>query len=346
MSPILILLTALTSTLLGAKENESDKGLYDPAMSQGQVATHLTSFNYNNRKVPLKIYLPTSKANRDGTSTGKAAPLILLSHGLGGSREAGTYLGQHWAGRGFAVVAMQHLGSDDSVWKNAPMAKRMQALKAAANKSTFLDRMHDVPATLDQLEKWAADKKHVLHGKLDFKKVGISGHSYGATTTQALCGQLFPPIGGTTARPKSWVMSPQFADPRIDAGLPLSPSAPQWGSAKKAFGQIKIPMLMMTGSNDRSPINRTTAESRREVYRAMPSRSKYELVLEGAQHMAFSDRARLGKSHRNPKHHRAIKALSSAFWETYLMDSPAARQWLDGKSPYQLLDDADIWQKK
>ena len=34
--------------------------------------------------------------------------MILLSHGLGGSREVGTYLGEHWAARGFVVVAMQH----------------------------------------------------------------------------------------------------------------------------------------------------------------------------------------------------------------------------------------------
>lgn len=105
-------------------------------------------------------------------------------------------------------------------------------------------------------------------------------------------------------------------------------------------------MMMMTGTKDQSAIGNTTPESRREVYAALPAGSKYELVLKDAQHMAFSDRTLFGKEQRNPNHHNAIKALSTAFWETYLQDSQAARAWLDGDAPKAMLDPDDVWQSK
>ena len=152
---------------------------YNPARSEGKVEVLLKSFSYDGREVPLKIYLPTA-------SKTKGSPVILLSHGLGGSREVGAYLGSHWAGRGFVVVAMQHIGSDDSVWKNLPLAQRFKAMRKAASAATFLDRMRDVPATIDQLEKWAIDPKNSLYRRMNLKKIGLGGHSYGAITTQAL----------------------------------------------------------------------------------------------------------------------------------------------------------------
>lgn len=315
----ILILLLIATTLLHAKE-----GVYNPILSVGKVETQLTSFTYNGREVPLKIYLPSTKP----------APVILLSHGLGGSREVGAYLGIHWAGRGFVVIAMQHTGSDESVWKKVPAAQRMKVMQKAANLATFTDRMRDVPATIDQLEKWATDPKHILHGRMNLEKIGMAGHSYGAITTQALCGQVFGSAG------------PRFADKRIDAGLPLSPSKPKRGDAKKAFGKIKMPMMLMTGTKDSSAIGRTTPESRREVYPALPAGSKYELVLKDAQHMAFSDRTMRGKDHRNPNHHRAIKALSTAFWEAYLKASRPAHSWLDGKKPIELLADDDVWHRK
>src|SRR6266446_1669455 len=62
------------------------------------------------RKVPVKIYFP--KAG-DGPF-----PVIIFSHGLGGSREGYEYLGWHWASWGYVSVHLQHLGSDNAVWEN------------------------------------------------------------------------------------------------------------------------------------------------------------------------------------------------------------------------------------
>ncbi len=62
--------------------------------------------------------------------------------------------------------------------------------------------------------------------------------------------------------------------------------------------------------------------------------------------MAFSDSTIIGRKHRNPNHHKAIKALSTAFWEAYLKDSKPARSWLDSKSPSTILEPGDLWQRK
>ncbi len=313
MKSLLCLLVATSLSLAGEVR-------YDPLQAAGEFQVHRTSFTYDQREVPLKIYLP-----------GQArAPLILFSHGLGGSREAGTYLGEHWAARGFVVVAMQHAGSDEAVWKDVPRAQRMDSMKAAVNGASFTGRMRDVPATLDQLEEWNQAPGHFLHGRMDLGNIGMAGHSYGAVTTQALCGQSYK------------IRGQAFADDRIDAGLALSPSPPQFGDAAVAFGNITRPMMLMTGTDDRSVIGQTTPEARRHVYAAMPAGSKYQLVLNGAEHMTFGDKGR----HANRAYHDAIKALSTAFWEAYLMQSTTARTWVDGDQPTTVLSDKDLWQRK
>ena len=125
------------------------------------------------RDIPVRVYLPKAK---------HAAPLILFSPGLGGSREGNSYLGKHWAARGYLAVFLQHPGSDTDVWKNEAPRRRMQALRKAANAHNFLLRVQDVPAVLDQLDLWNKTEGHALAGRLNLRKVGMSGHSFGAMT--------------------------------------------------------------------------------------------------------------------------------------------------------------------
>lgn len=277
------------------------------------------------RDIPVLVYLPKAIL---------PAPVVLFSHGLGGSREMGAYLGEHWARRGYVAVFLQHPGSDVDVWQGKPRGQGMTALVSAANARNFLLRVGDVTAVLDQLERWQSMPGHELRGRLDMARVGMSGHSFGAMTTQAVSGQAFP---AAVIR----------QDPRITAALPMSPSAPQRGSAKSAFASVAIPWLLMTGTLDSAPIGNASAASRREVFVSLPPPSKYELVLGGAEHSAFTDRALPGdKAPRNPNHHRAILALSTAFWDAYLRGDRVAREWLDGDGPRSVLQPGDLWSRK
>jgi len=94
------------------------------------------------RVVPLKIYLPEASEPR---------PVVLFSHGLGGSREGCSYLGRHWAEQGYVAVFTQHAGSDAGVWRSVPRRERFDALKRAASLSSSLARYADVPFVIDQL---------------------------------------------------------------------------------------------------------------------------------------------------------------------------------------------------
>ena len=303
---------------------------YDPLKVDGQfkaAALDLTVHDQERtRDIPVRVYLP------NGTN---AAPVVLFSHGLGGSRENNPYLGQHWAARGYVAVFVQHQGSDTAVWKDKPGNGRLESMREAASAKNFSLRIKDIPAVLDQLDKWSRQAGHALAGRLDMARVGMSGHSFGAVTTQAVSGQHFP-LGLVNGR-----------EDRIKAALAFSPSAPKRGSVERAFGEVKIPWLLMTGTRDTSFINDTDVASRLAVYPALPPGGKYELVLEGAEHSAFGDRPLPGdKEPRNLNHHRAILALSTAFWDAYLLEDSSAKTWLDGAGARSVLEPKDRWQRK
>ena len=275
------------------------------------------------REIPIRVYRVESVTN---------APVVLFSHGLGGTRDMSKYLGEHWSMRGYVVVCLQHPGSDDSVWRDAPLRERMQAMRDAASAENLKLRVQDVHAVLDQLEKWNATKDHPLSSAMSLNRVGMSGHSFGAQTTQAVAGQWMP------------LVKQEWTDPRVAAAVIMSPGSPPVG-AKKSFGDVSLPWLLMTGTEDVSPIGGQTVESRRAVFPALPAGDKYELVLDKARHSVFTDRE-LPREQRNPNHHRAILSLSTAFWDAYIKQDPAAKAWLTGDGPKSVLEEQDIWQKR
>lgn len=276
------------------------------------------------REIPVRVYLPAGEA---------AAPVVLFSHGLGGSRQNNPYLGRHWSARGYVVVFVQHPGSDESVWRDQPPSRRMAAMRDAANVENFLLRVRDVPAVLDQLEAWNKETGHPLSGRLDLSRVGMSGHSFGAVTAQAVAGQAF--------------RRQDFTDPRIRAAVLMSPSSPRAGTPADAFSAVTIPWMLLTGTHDASPIGDIDVKSRLAVFPALPPGGKYELVLDEAEHSAFGERPLPGERRpRNPNHHRAVLAITTAFWDACLRDDPAARAWLDGDAPRGVLEPADAWRRK
>lgn len=278
------------------------------------------------RTVPIKVYR---------TKSSTPQPVVLFSHGLGGSREGNPYLGNHWAANGYVAVFLQHAGSDESVWRNAKIGERMNALRRGASARSSIDRLSDVPFILDQLELWNSAEGHALQGTLDLEKIGLSGHSFGAVTTLGMAGRKFPV-------PKS------AYDERIDAFLPMSPNVGKGLSAKEQFGHLKVPVFCMTGTEDGSPLEPDfDPAERRKVYAAMPDGDKYQLVLEGAEHSAFSGGRGRGHS-RNPAHHPIILELSTKYWDAYLRDDSAAKAWLQSEAPSKIkgMTSEDVWEWK
>ncbi|MCA9140100.1 MAG: dienelactone hydrolase [Planctomycetales bacterium] len=279
------------------------------------------------RTVPIRVYFTDQK---------KAVPVVLFSHGLGGSRDGNPYLGNRWAKEGFIAVFIQHHGSDRDVMKDVPLREKFSALKDAASLKSSLDRLSDVSFVIDQLEQWNQTKEHPLFQKMDLQHIGLSGHSFGAVTTLGVAGQRR-------------IIGPAFDEKRIDAFLAMSPQPGKGLSPEKSLAGIERPMLCMTGTNDNSPIDPTvTPEVRQLVYKALPDGDKYHLVFDGGNHYTFSDAAGILRRGRNPNHHPAIETISVKFWKAYLSDDKAAKKWLQSESPMSdgTLQPADVWRWK
>jgi predicted dienelactone hydrolase len=321
----------LAGFLMLAVAGNSRADAYDPlTVDPSFSAAHVDMTVHDasrNRDIPVRIYLPVQT---------QPEPVVLFSHGLGGSRAGNVFMGEHWAARGYVAVFVQHPGSDDSVWENVPVSDRMKAMKTAASLDNFLLRVQDIPAVLDQLGRWnswTADKSSVLSGRMNLKEVGMSGHSFGAITTEAVSGENLP----FTAK--------EFTDPRIKAAIAFSPSPPRAGNPAKAFGSVSIPWMLMTGTEDVAPIGDMDVQSRLKVYPALRGAPKYQVVLFRAEHSAFTDRPLPGdREPRNPNHHRVMLALSTAFWDAYLRGDTNALNWLNGPGPRSEMEPKDDWE--
>lgn len=305
---------------------ESTPPAYDPLRVPDVKISSLTfdvKDGRRDRTLPVRVYLPDSS---------KPAPVVLFSHGLGGSCDNNPYLGNHWAKRGYVVVFVQHPGSDEGVWKNVPQLRRMEAMKQAASFDNFMLRSGDVPAVIDALTRWNGEVGHGLHGRLDLEKIGMSGHSFGANTTQAVSGQGF-------ARQKV-----SFVESRLDAAVMMSPGPPALGDPAAAFAPIRIPCLLLTGTRDGSPIGTQKPEDRLKVFPHITQAPAWQVVFKDATHMDFGQRQQVAGGTGASRYHRAILALTTAFWDGQLKNDPRAKSWLNGQGAKAVLDPDDRWE--
>ncbi|MDG2012536.1 MAG: dienelactone hydrolase [Pirellulaceae bacterium] len=325
----LIISWAWLAFMFIASQADSGWAQYDPLKTTFTAEIIDTRFTYGvtKRAVPLRIFLP---------NTDKPASVILFSHGLGGSREASPFLARQWSGRGYCVVFLQHAGSDRDVIKNAPRFQKRTALRNAANGESAKQRISDVHATLDQLEQLNRAPGQ-LHNRLDLNRIGMSGHSFGAITTQAVSGQRYA------------LQEQPSTDTRIKAAIAMSPSMPLASRKSKPFAMVKIPWLLMTGTDDDSPVNRRVdAASRRKVFKALPADGhSFELVLNEGTHFIFSGRNnQRAVSQKSNQQKESIKAISTAFWDAYLKQDTSAKLWLKSDAVKTVLDRQDEWLTK
>jgi predicted dienelactone hydrolase len=264
----------------------------------------------SNRVVPYKIYLPNTQT---------PSPIVIFSHGLGGSRDGAQYLLSHLAEHGYVAVAVQHAGSDTpAVFSSG--ALNQAGVRSATSASVAADRFRDVPFAIGELTKMNASDAR-LKGRLDLGRIGMSGHSYGAITTMALSGQSFGPLGAFS-----------FGDARIKAAIVYSPSKPRQGDPARVLSGIRIPMFHMTGTNDQNPLDPSDPASDRQIpYRNLQNADKYLLVFQDGDHMIFSGRDFRGSPRPNdPRFHAWIQKASLAFWDAYLRGNGDAKTYLTG----------------
>lgn len=279
------------------------------------------------REVPVTIYAPKA---------GSPLPVIIFSHGLGGTRDGYGYIGRHWASHGYVSVHLQHHGSDDAVWKGSkePLVEMKKAVKNIANS---VNRALDVRFALDELERLNRDDA-VFKGRLDLSRGGVTGHSFGGWTTQAVAGQVFV----LPAKEMS------LGDPRVKAAVIMSPSpAPGKMAQDKAFGSVKVPCLHLTGTKDDGVgVTEVKASERRMPFDSMTKSDQYLMIFKDGDHMIYANVR--GKGPRGPRDERfldLIRMSTTAFWDAYLCNDAAAKAWLNNDLVRELAADGSFERK-
>lgn len=277
------------------------------------------------RVIPVRIRMPSGNS---------PVPVVLFSHGLGGTLAAGTIWGEAWAAAGVATIHLQHAGSDESIWKSAQGREtRLKALKDGASAIQLIARVDDAKFVLDELTRRRGETADggCRLARLDVSKVGMAGHSFGAVTTQALAGQRF--ADGRSV-----------ADPRIRASIAFSPSPSAQLPDVESFGKIEIPFMSITGTADSAPmLARPNPEDRVRPYSAMPPGGKFLLVFGGADHSIFNGHGQRRAPLVNDEHIKNVVSRATAmFWTAYLLHDANALKSLtapDGLSALLSSDD-------
>ena len=260
------------------------------------------------RVVPVRLYLPQS------ADAQRPVPLVVFSHGIGGSRQGYRYLGSHWASQGYASLHLQHVGSDRNLWFGNVFGL-IGRLQGAAQDSEAIDRVKDLSFALDQL-----GAGH-LAPRLDLSRIVAAGHSYGANTTLLAAGARVERQGRTL----------DFRDPRIKAAIIIS-APPFYGDKvpPRILASVTIPTLHITATEDviRIPGYYSGADDRLAVFDATGSARKVLAMFKAGSHSMFTDRAGTGGATLNPQVKAATQELSLAFLrQVFEGDAQGLQQW-------------------
>lgn len=240
------------------------------------------------RAVPARLYMPQAR---------HPVPLVVFSHGIGGSRLGYTWLGQCFARHGIASLHLQHVGSDRQLW-GGNIFNIVGRLQNAAQEAEAVARAQDMRFALDKL--LAGD----LAQRLDASRIVAAGHSYGANTTLLVSGASVERDGRMI----------DLRDDRVRAAIAIS-APPFYGEAepRKVLQTVTIPSLHVTCTEDiiRIPGYYSSARDRVAVFDAIGSEHKWLAVYAGGSHSMFTDRSSGGAL--NPKAKQATGALAVAF---------------------------------
>lgn len=248
-------------------------------------------------EIDAGLFYPVQSDKKPDTRGGPF-PLVVFASGWATPALAtyGYFLG-HFASHGFVAATWEPRG--ESAYENndwfAPLAYRPM----------------DYKILVDYLASMTA-RGGPLEGMIDMKRIVIAGHSMGggtaleesgapidfrwcsahkdllAKTQENTCSyyvnyqQEIADYRGLKTIPEGkW---PQISDPRIVAMIAMAPMGELWGAEYDSLASVKVPALIMTGSND----DVLPAEyAAYPVYEHLGSQKKSLVVFEQKDHLLF-----------------------------------------------------------
>src|SRR6185437_13305111 len=276
----------VSETIPAAAENDSSPE--DLSSATGGSAELTLHDGGRNRDIPIKVYYPEHLSS--------SVPLIIFSPGYGGNREGYAYLGQGWASAGYIVMVPTHAGSDNTALRKNALRGVEDAAQAFENQTLRTGDVHFLISSIKQIEHQIP----AIKGKIDRKRIGMSGHSMGGGTTLLIAGATAAAPG---AQPRG------FRDDHVRAAVAMSPPGPGRAAfADNSWDKISIPVMTMSGTRDRG-VGGEPPEWRTQPYKHMPAGDKYQVTVNGANHLAFA----MGR-----RFHDCILSESTTFWDRYL----------------------------
>ena len=208
--------------------------------------------------IPVTVLLPDDDAG--------SCPLVVISHGNGGSGSIYRVLASHLACAGFIVAMLDHPGNT-------------RGDNGLARTVANLERR---PRHLELVIDWAYESSPFA-ARLEPDTVGLVGHSLGGYTVLALAG------GQPTAAKRETGGEPQeidvYADDRVKALVLLAP-ATHYFSEPGALALLRVPILIISAEFDEY----TPAFHAEIVERGVPDPLLVEhRVIAGAGHFSFLD---------------------------------------------------------
>jgi predicted dienelactone hydrolase len=183
-------------------------------------------------------------------------PLILISHGNGGSHLLYRTISTHLAKNGYIVAMLEHFGNNRN---NNSLENTTENLET---------RPRHVSLTIDFLLSANGFSKNITQNK-----IGVIGHSMGGYTALALAGGV--------PRTKEGFVVEVASDFRIKAIVLLAPGT---GWFMNSLDKVTIPILMFTAEHD--PI--TPKWNGEIVLNYVPDKSKVTFKeIENAGHFSF-----------------------------------------------------------
>jgi predicted dienelactone hydrolase len=274
---------------LAARQARLAEALPMPPADAVQVVGFEWTDAQRGRDVPVRLYLPAKAA--------EPVPLVVFSHGIGGSRHGYSYIGSHLAANGYASLHLQHVGSDNRLWRGNPI-ELLGRLRGATTEAEALARAQDLTFALDRA---LADPS--LASRIDPNRIAAAGHSYGANTVLLAAGARVPG-------------KPVLRDERINAVIAISaPPFHGLGNPEPILGGVQLPALHVTAEDDdiRIPGFESGVRDRLALYRATGSTDKQLVVFRDGSHSMFTDRLGTGGSELNPAVKQATRELIVAF---------------------------------
>lgn len=347
--------SALESYLTSWIDFNALPDLRQPGSSQWQLQTIILNDVQRDRSFPADIYLPQARQPIN------AAPVVVISHGLGSDRGTYAYLAQHLASYGFVVAVPEHPGSN---------ARQLQALISGSasqvtEPSEFVDRPLDIKYLLDELE-YLNRNDPTFRGRLNLEQVGMIGQSMGGYTGLALAGaqinvQQLTADCTTNSLNLSLLLQcralnlfqpiPSFRDDRIKAVLAISPiGSSLLGEAD--YASLRVPIMIVSGSAD------TIAPALPEQIRPftwLQNPDRYLLLFRGGTHFSSIDvpnreaAVSQGELVQLPTQivgpdpaiaHTYLKSFSLAFFGTYVAADSNYQPYLEASYATYINQDA------